>query len=58
MVNSHVKAFVLLILIAYIQNIIHNSLTEAATQWCSYEKKFLKYATNLQEKTHAEVWFQ
>ena len=38
--NSHVKAFVLLILMAYIQNLIHNSLTEAATQRCSYEKKF------------------
>ena len=31
---------------------------EAATQRCSYEKKFWKYAENLNENTHAEVQFQ
>ena len=31
---------------------------EAATQKCSWEKKFWKYAANLQENTYAEVWFQ
>ena len=31
---------------------------QAATQWCSQEKVFRKYAANLQEKTHAEVRFQ
>ena len=31
---------------------------EAVTQRCSYEKVFWKYAANLQENTHAEVWFQ
>ena len=31
---------------------------EAATQKCSLEKKFWKYAANLQENTYAEVWFQ
>ena len=28
---------------------------EAATQRCSAEKMFWKYAANLQENTHAEV---
>ena len=32
--------------------------TEAALQTCSREKVFWKYAENLQENTHAEVWFQ
>ena len=27
-------------------------------QICSYNKEFWKYATNLQENTHAEVQFQ
>ena len=31
---------------------------EAATQRCSEKKVFWKYAANLQENTHAEVWFQ
>ena len=31
---------------------------EAATQRCSKEKVFWKFAANLQENTHAEVWFQ
>ena len=30
-------------------------LTEAATQRCSQEKIFWKYAANLQENPHAEV---
>ena len=33
-------------------------VTEAATQGCSWEKVFWKYAVNLQENTHAEVQFQ
>ena len=33
-------------------------LSETAVQRCSYEKVFWKYAINLQENTHAEVWFQ
>ena len=33
-------------------------ITEAATQRCSLEKVFWKYAANLQGNTHAEVWFQ
>ena len=28
----------------------------AAVQRCSYKKVFWRYAANLQEKTHAEVW--
>ena len=32
--------------------------SEAALQSCSYKKVFWKYAANLQENTHAEVWFQ
>ena len=32
--------------------------SEAAIQRCSYKKLFWKYAANLQEKTHAKVWFQ
>ena len=31
--------------------------TEAATQRCSEEKVFWKYAANLQENTQADVWF-
>ena len=31
---------------------------EAAIQRCSYKKVFWKYAANLQENTHDEVWFQ
>ena len=33
-------------------------ISEAATQRCSQEKLFWKYAANLQENTRAEVWFQ
>ena len=33
-------------------------VTEAALQRCSCEKVFWKYASNLQDNTHAEVWFQ
>ena len=33
-------------------------MSEAATQRCSLEKVFWKYAANLQENTHAEVQFQ
>ena len=33
-------------------------LTEVALQRCSQEKMFRKNAANLQENTHAEVWFQ
>ena len=32
--------------------------TEAAVQRCSEEKVLWKHAANLQENTHAEVWFQ
>ena len=32
--------------------------SEAALQRCSEEKVFWKYAANLQENTHAEMWFQ
>ena len=35
-----------------------NYLTEAVVQRCSLEKVLWKYAANLQETTHAEVWFQ
>ena len=33
-------------------------ISEAAAQMCSQEKVFWKYAANLQENTHAEVWYQ
>ena len=33
-------------------------LSKAAIQRCSYEKVFWKYAANLQDNTHAEIWFQ
>ena len=32
--------------------------SEVAVQWCSYKKVFWNYATNLQDNTYAEVWFQ
>ena len=31
---------------------------EAAIRRCSQEKVFWKYAANLQENAHVEVWFQ
>ena len=34
------------------------SLSEAALQRCPYEKVFWTSAANLQENTHAKVWFQ
>ena len=34
------------------------SITEAAVQRCSLEKVLWKYASNLQENTHAEVRLQ
>ena len=34
------------------------NLSEAVTQRCYYEKVFWKYATNIQENTRTEVWFQ
>ena len=34
---------------------IHSS--EAALQGCFYKEVFWKYRVNLQENTHAEVWF-
>ena len=33
------------------------TFTEAALQRCSYEKVFWKYAANLEENTHAEVYW-
>ena len=33
-------------------------ISDAAHQRCSKEKLFWKYAANLQENTHAGVWFQ
>ena len=36
----------------------HLPETEAFIQRCSYKKVFWNYAANLQENTHAEVWFQ
>ena len=33
-------------------------LSKAALKRCSYKKVFWKYTANLQENTHAEVWFQ
>ena len=32
--------------------------TEASPQRRSYKKVLWKYAANLQENTHAELWFQ
>ena len=32
--------------------------TEAAVSRCFYKKVFWKYASNLQENTHAKAWFQ
>ena len=32
--------------------------TEAALQSCHLETVMCKYAANLQENTHTEVWFQ
>ena len=36
----------------------HEKNAEASLQRYSLEKVFQKHAANLQEHTHAEVWFQ
>ena len=46
----------LLMLFLWFSLILH--FLEAAIQRCSQEKVFWKYAANLLENTHAEVWFQ
>ena len=33
-------------------------MTDATFKRCFWKKVFGKYAARLQEKTHAEVWFQ
>ena len=38
--------------------IMQATYSEAALQRCFYKKLFWKYAANLQENTHVEVWFQ
>ena len=40
------------------QSAYHLTEIEAAVQRYSWEKVFWKYAANLKENTHAEVWFQ
>ena len=39
-------------------SLLYNNKSEAAVQRCFKENVFWKYATNLQENTHAEVRFQ
>ena len=39
-------------------NLVLSEAAEAAFRGCFLEKMFWKYAANLQENTHAEVWFQ
>ena len=39
-------------------HVIKLQLPEAALQRCSKEKVSWQYAVNLEENTHAEVWFQ
>ena len=34
-----------------------SEVSETAIQRCSYETVLWKYASNLQENIHAEVWF-
>ena len=38
--------------------VVWRQCSGAAVQRCSYEKVFRKYAANLQENSHAKVWFQ
>ena len=38
--------------------LMKNHFTEVAVKMCSYKKVLWKYAANLQEVTHAEVWYQ
>ena len=38
--------------------ILHLQFSEVAVQRRSYKNVFWKYAADLQESTHAEVWFQ
>ena len=39
-------------------NIVGHKNSEAAHHRCCYIRVFLKYAANLQENTHTDVWFQ
>ena len=42
----------------YFPKIINDfNRSEAAVQWCSYEKVFWKYVVNLPENTHAELYW-
>ena len=56
--NVYAQKLVLLQRAYLVNRILKSHLTEAAVQRCFYEKIFRKYAANLQENTHAEVWFQ
>ena len=47
-----------LIVATHVDNLHWFDLIEAAVQRYFYEKVFWKYAANLQESTHAKVWFQ
>ena len=42
----------------YLLSIRGLRLSEAAHFRCSYKKVFWNYAANLQENTHAQMWFQ
>ena len=52
------KTFLVVLFINSFVYILKPEITEAATQRCSWEKVFWKYAANLHENTHAEVQFQ
>ena len=42
----------------YLYPFLFKIMIETVLQRCSYEKVFWKYAADLQENNHAEVWFQ
>ena len=44
--------------IKYVRKVWMSQNKEAPTQRCSMKKVFWKHLANLQENTHAEVWFQ
>ena len=56
--NLKVSLAVSLLSVSFKKKKAFHLIPGAATQTCSQEKVFWKYAANLQEITHVEVWFQ
>ena len=54
---SDINEISILKAVVWVKTVWKKVSSEAALQWCSYEKVFWKYAANLQQNTHAEMRF-